>query len=91
MSLDCKELMYNPRYEDLWAPRLGPQNPNVTAFHRSVKNTLTGYVESANVNEFHFENQRKTFIAKGIAYDPSEDANNKLIVADYFDGGEKNG
>ena len=88
MDHECKDLAYNARYEDLWAPRLGPENPNVSEFHKSVKNTLTGFVEPANVNEFHFENQRKTFIAKGIAYDPSADANNKLIVAEYFKGDE---
>lgn len=93
MPHDSKELAYNPRYEDLWAPRLGPDNPNVSEFHKSVKNTLTGFVEPANVNEFHFENQRKTFAIKGIAYDPSNDSNNKLIVADYYKGDEsqKNG
>jgi pre-mRNA-processing factor 17 len=84
ISNDCKELTFNPKYEDLWAPRFGPDNPHVSDFHKSVKNTLTGFVEAASVNEFQFENQRKTFIAKGFAYDPSTDAvNNKLIVASY--------
>lgn len=88
---DCKELTYNPRYEDLWTPRLGPEDPKVSEFHKSVKNTLTGYVEKASFNDFHFENQRKTFISKGIAYDPSADANNRLVTAEYFKGDEKTG
>lgn len=89
MPNNCKELAYNPRYEDLWTPRLGPENPNVSEFHKSVKNTLTGYVETANFNEFHFENQRKTFNSKGIAYDPSANATNRIVTAGYFKGEEK--
>lgn len=84
ISHDLKELNYNPRYEELWAPRLGPDNPNITEFHKASKNTLTGFVESANVNDFQFENQRKTFFSKGFAYDPSALSNNKIVVAEYF-------
>lgn len=71
----------------------GPDNPHVSDFHKSTKNTLTGYVEAASFNDFQFDNQRKTFINKGVAYDPSGDSNNKLVFADYFkgEGSEKTG
>ena len=53
-----KELSYNPRYEDLYAPVVGPRNP----FKREVipnKNFLTGHVEMTNLSEYAFEEARK--------------------------------
>ena len=66
-----KELTYNPRYEELWAPKYGPDNPMVSDHHKAIKNTLSGYVEKACVNDFQFDNQRKTFFSYGYAIDPS--------------------
>lgn len=56
-----KELFYNPKYEELFTPVQGPQNPFLTDQQKAHRNTLTGFVEEAHINEFQFENQRRTF------------------------------
>lgn len=66
-----KEVLYNPKYEELYAPVLGPANPNQTQQEAANKNILSGFVEDAHVNEFQFETQRRTFHSYGYAYDPS--------------------
>ncbi|KAF6213311.1 hypothetical protein GE061_011029 [Apolygus lucorum] len=81
---DTKELMVNLKYEELFAPELGPANPFLTEQQKAPKNTLSGYVEPAHVSEFQFENQRKTFTSYGYAVDPSIDdqgrmANNEIV------------
>ena len=50
-----KELAYNPKFDELFAPVAGPVNPNKTQQESAVKNTLAGYVEPAHVNHFQFE------------------------------------
>ncbi|KAK3742092.1 hypothetical protein QZH41_017545, partial [Actinostola sp. cb2023] len=70
-----KELTFNPKYEELFAPEVGPANPNKTRQQLAPKNMLTGYVEHAHVSDFTFENQRKTFTSFGYALDPSADGN----------------
>lgn len=52
------------------------------------KNTLTGYVELTNVNDFQFENQRRTFVSYGYAQDPSE--NGKEVIGDLDEASQKN-
>ncbi|XP_057336411.1 pre-mRNA-processing factor 17-like [Microplitis mediator] len=64
-------LHYNPRYEELFAPEVGPVNPFKTEQQRATKNILSGYVETAQINEFEFENQRRTFASYGYAVDPT--------------------
>ena len=54
----CKELSYNPRYEDLYAPAVGPRNPFKTEVIPN-KNFLTGHVEMTNLSEYAFEEARK--------------------------------
>lgn len=66
-----KELTYNPRYEELFAPVQGPENPFLTDQQRAPRNTLSGYVEKAHISAFNFENQRRTFHTYGYALDPS--------------------
>ena len=61
----CKEVMHNPKYEELFAPDLGPENPFRTQQQRAAKNMLSGYVEAAHISEFQFENQRRTFTSYG--------------------------
>jgi len=57
--------MHNPKYEELFAPEVGPENPFKTQQQRAMKNILSGYVESAHISEFQFENQRRTFASYG--------------------------
>lgn len=57
-----KELLYNPKYEELFTPVQGPSNPFLTDQQNDRhRNTLTGFVEEAHINDFQFENQRRTF------------------------------
>ena len=53
------------RYEELYAPVAGPENPFKTQQQAAHKNTLAGYVEDAHVNAFQFETQRRTFHSYG--------------------------
>lgn len=79
-----KELSFNPRYEELFAPVLGPGKPNQTEQQQAHRNTLAGFVEKAHINAFQFENQRRTFHTYGYALDPSVDSTNdgKSFVGD---------
>uniref|UniRef100_A0A5F9CUM7 Pre-mRNA-processing factor 17 n=1 Tax=Oryctolagus cuniculus TaxID=9986 RepID=A0A5F9CUM7_RABIT len=52
-----KEVQYNPTYETMFAP----------------ENMLSGYGEPANINDFMFEQQRRTCATYGYALDPSLD------------------
>lgn len=63
--------MHNPKYEELFAPSFGPENPFQTQQMRANRNILSGYVEKAHISEFQFENQRRTFTSYGYAVDPS--------------------
>ncbi|KAK0080553.1 hypothetical protein PV325_013758 [Microctonus aethiopoides] len=73
--IDCttSELKHNPKYEELFAPDVGPENPFKTQQQRAAKNMLSGYVEKAHISEFQFENQRRTFSSYGYALDPTVD------------------
>ena len=66
-----KEVSYNPKYDELFAPVPGPVDITKTDQDTAHKNMLTGYVEPAHVNDFQFELQRKTFHSYGFAFDPS--------------------
>ncbi|XP_061195826.1 pre-mRNA-processing factor 17-like [Saccostrea echinata] len=67
-----KEVTYNPKYEELYAPKVGPANPFKTRQMLATRNTLAGFAEPAHVSNFEFENQRRTFHSYGYAVDPSE-------------------
>lgn len=60
-----KEVMFNPKYEELFAPEIGPENPFQTRQQRAHKNMLSGFVEQTHINDFQFENQRRTFNSYG--------------------------
>lgn len=64
-------MVYNPKYEELYAPVQGPENPYLTTQQRAHRNTLSGFVEKAHISAFNFENQRRTFHTYGYALDPS--------------------
>ena len=84
----CKELTFNPKYDDLFAPQLGPQNPFKDE-RQTNRNFLTGNIEETHVSEAQFELQRKRFHAYGIANNPSDgvvtEINNKVFIALYED------
>jgi len=78
-----KQIMYNPTYEEMWAPKQGPLDPTKTQQQLAKKNMLTGFIEPAHVSPFQFENQRRTFHSYGFCEDPSVDAigASKIIVS----------
>jgi len=88
-----KEVAYNPRYEEMYAPVKGPEHPDLTMQQRAPRNTLAGYVEKAHINAFEFENQRRTFHTYGYALDPSvdEQADGQSYVGDLQSAYDDNG
>ncbi|EDO38815.1 predicted protein [Nematostella vectensis] len=68
---NTKEVAFNPKYEELFAPQVGPDNPFKTKQQQAAKNALAGYVEKAHMSDFAFEVQRRTFTSYGYALDPS--------------------
>ncbi len=60
-----KEVVFNPTYEQLYAPEVGPTNPYKTRQQLAPKNMLSGFVEPAHFDKFQFENQRRTFHSYG--------------------------
>lgn len=74
-----KELMYNPKYDELFNPIQGPDNPFLTNQERANKNMPTGFVENAHISHFNFENQRRTFHSYGYALDPSVDTDQTYV------------
>jgi pre-mRNA-processing factor 17 len=60
-----KVIEYNPKFDELFAPVIGPSDPNKSDQDNAPKNTLTGFIEPAHVNDFQFDVQRKTFHSYG--------------------------
>ncbi|CAG5126344.1 unnamed protein product [Candidula unifasciata] len=79
-----KELKYNPKHDELFAPSIGPENPYKTEQAKAVRNSLAGFVEPAHFNDFQFDTQRKTFTSYGFALDPSVDGSGQTdtVVGD---------
>jgi pre-mRNA-processing factor 17 len=67
------ELQYNPKYEELFAPIQGPDNPFKSEQQKAQKNMTNAFLEPAHISDFQFENQRRTFHSFGYALDPSAD------------------
>ena len=70
---NAKEITYNPKYDELFAPTAGPAHPFKTQQEAANKNMLSGYTEPSHLNEFQFELQRRTFHSYGFAQDPSNE------------------
>lgn len=85
---DTQELIYNPKYEELFAPILGPTNPFKTQQQQIDKNLLSGHIEPAHVSEFQFETQRRTFASFGYALDPSVSTDGEMKVVGSTDEGK---
>ncbi|XP_048239614.1 pre-mRNA-processing factor 17-like [Haliotis rufescens] len=73
LDINVKEVKHNLKYEDMYAPQVGPLHPFKTRQFQSNRNMLSGYTEPAHVSDFQFENQRRTFTSYGYALDPSND------------------
>ncbi|EDL04961.1 mCG15486, isoform CRA_a [Mus musculus] len=64
------------------AVKFGPENPFRTQQMAAPRNMLSGYAEPAHINDFMFEQQRRTFATYGYALDPSLD--NHQVSAKYI-------
>lgn len=76
----AKEINFNPKFDELCAPVVGPLNPFQTEQMKAQKNTLSGFVEKAHISDFQFENQRRTFHSFGFALDPSAESDGRSFV-----------
>ncbi|KAK6035178.1 hypothetical protein COOONC_27317 [Cooperia oncophora] len=74
-----KELKTNPRYEQLFQPEAGPSNPFKSENQRAQKNVLTGFVEPAHFNDFHFTRELRSFDTLGYARNPTAELSNEYI------------
>ncbi|XP_050435610.1 pre-mRNA-processing factor 17 [Adelges cooleyi] len=75
LDVDTKEITRNMKYEELFTPIAGPENPFKTQQQKAAKNMMTGFVEKAHISDFMFETQRRTFHSYGYALDPTVDSN----------------
>uniref|UniRef100_A0A1I7XMU5 CAF1C_H4-bd domain-containing protein n=1 Tax=Heterorhabditis bacteriophora TaxID=37862 RepID=A0A1I7XMU5_HETBA len=73
------EIKSNPTYEQLFQPEAGPSNPFKTTHQKAHKNTLTGFVEPAHINEFHFDREIRSFDTLGYARNPTADKSHEFI------------
>ena len=79
LAVDTKEVSYNPKYDEMFAPVVGPAHPFKSDAEKADRNMLSGNVEAAHINEFQFELQRRTFHSYGFAQDPSQDTGEGLV------------
>lgn len=76
-----KMVEHNPKFTDMWLPAEGPSNPYHTGgLAPGQKNTLTGYVEKHEMNNFSFTEQYHTFHNWGHAANPSDAAGHDAQV-----------
>ena len=62
----------------------------ISDHHKAIKNTLTGFVEKASINDFQFDAQRKTFNSYGYAIDPSAQSTGEKVIGNAVEATEKN-
>ncbi|KAJ1350188.1 hypothetical protein KIN20_005920 [Parelaphostrongylus tenuis] len=74
-----KELTTNPTYEQLFQPEAGPTNPFKSENQKAQKNVLTGFVEPAHINDFHFTRELRSFDTLGYARNPTADKSHEFI------------
>jgi len=77
-------LDYNPTFEELHRPTLGPLAPYAKKGGAVQRNVWNGHAEHVNVGEFNFEDQRVTFEQMGYAVDPSVDNSSYVSVQKYI-------
>lgn len=63
---------FNPTYDQLWAPIVGPAHPYAKdGIAQGLRNHKLGFVEDASIEPFVFDEQYNTFYKYGYAADPS--------------------
>ncbi|KJH45743.1 WD domain, G-beta repeat protein [Dictyocaulus viviparus] len=74
-----KEIKTNPTYEQLFQPEAGPSNPFKSENQKAQKNVITGFVEPAHINDFHFTRELRSFDTLGYARNPTADKSYEFI------------
>ncbi|VDM58037.1 unnamed protein product [Angiostrongylus costaricensis] len=74
-----KELKTNATYEQLFQSEVGPTNPFKSDNQKAQKNVLTGFVEPAHINDFHFTRELRSFDTLGYARNPTADKSHEFI------------
>ncbi|WCJ38421.1 Pre-mRNA-processing factor 17 [Euphorbia peplus] len=71
---------FNPTYDQLWAPILGPAHPYAKdGIAQGMRNHKLGFVEDAAIDSFVFDEQYNTFHKYGYAADPSASEGNNYV------------
>ncbi|CAL5421344.1 unnamed protein product [Camellia sinensis] len=64
-------VVFNPTYDQLWAPIYGPSHPYAKdGIAQGMRNHKLGFVENAAIEPFVFDEQYNTFHKYGYAADP---------------------
>ncbi|KAI6178481.1 39S ribosomal protein L52, mitochondrial [Aphelenchoides besseyi] len=74
-----REVKYNPKYDELFGPEAGPSNPFKTAQQLAKKNMLTGFVEAASFNDFHFDRAMRSYDTLGYAENPTAHSSTQFV------------
>ncbi|CAM6124238.1 unnamed protein product [Calypogeia fissa] len=71
---------YNPTYDQLWAPIVGPAHPFVKdGIAQGLRNHKLGFVEDASIAPFVFDEQYNTFHTYGYAADPATRTGSNVV------------
>ena len=71
---------FNPTYEQLWAPIVGPAHPYTKdGIAQGMRNHKLGFVEDTSIEPFIFDEQYYTLHKYGYAPDPSASAGNNYV------------
>ncbi|KAI6203118.1 39S ribosomal protein L52, mitochondrial [Aphelenchoides besseyi] len=74
-----REVKYNPKYDELFGPEAGPSNPFKTAQQLAKKNMLTGFVEAASFNDFHFDRAMRSYDTLGYSENPTAHSSTQFV------------
>ena len=73
-------VVFNPTYEQLWAPIVGPAHPYTKdGIAQGMHNHKLGFVEDTSIEPFIFDEQYYTLHKYGYAPDPSASAGNNYV------------
>ncbi|BBM98947.1 pre-mRNA-processing factor 17 [Marchantia polymorpha subsp. ruderalis] len=71
---------YNPTYDQLWTPIVGPAHPFAKdGIAQGLRNHKLGFVEDASIASFMFDEQYNTFHTYGYAADPAASIGNHVV------------
>eukprot|EP00897_Mesotaenium_endlicherianum_P008619 jgi/Mesen1/7786/ME000408S06893 len=75
-----KKVNYNPTFDQLWAPLVGPAHPYAKdGLAQGMRNHKLGVVEDTAIAPFLFDEQYNTFQAFGYGVDPASAAGSRVV------------